>query len=292
MLTITRRRLRMDRRGISNVIVIVLSLVIILAIVSNIILWSYEMNQHDWEKLKEDASIISVNSITGSSWFEAQSEYAVNTGILVNGTYVNTQTADGVFERFREASVLPYYPSVYSLWGLTSWISGSVSDLVTNDSNYMTFRSYPTETDTSDFVDNNTSDVDSSADKGTHSNFSAQQTGPNSVYDTLTEGNSGSLANTTMIDGESFEVDEMYPAYDAIAKLQGEQGAERSIHYAIEAEKIHAEYYKQAKNGVVQGKDMNIDNIYICPVCGYTKIGEPPEKCPVCNASKDKFKTF
>ena len=47
------RRLRRDRRGISNVIVVVLSLVIILAIVSNIVLWNYEMNQVDWEKMKE-----------------------------------------------------------------------------------------------------------------------------------------------------------------------------------------------------------------------------------------------
>jgi hypothetical protein len=40
-----------------------------------------------------------------------------------------------------------------------------------------------------DYVDNNDSDVDSSADKGMHSNFSGQQAGPDSIYDTLTEGN-------------------------------------------------------------------------------------------------------
>ncbi|UCC58780.1 MAG: hypothetical protein JSW14_02390 [Candidatus Bathyarchaeum sp.] len=204
MLTITRRRLKGNRRGISNVIVIVLSLVIILAIVSNIILWSYEMNQHDWEKLKEEARITSVECVTCSSWVGAQSEYTVNTGILVNGTYVNTQIADGVFERFREASVLPYSPSAYSLGGSTSWISGSVADLESNDEVYMTFRSYSTGTDTSDFVDNNTSNIDSSADKGTHGNFSAQQTGPDSVYDTLTEGSSGASSNSTLLD-DGFE---------------------------------------------------------------------------------------
>lgn len=42
-----------------------------------------------------------------------------------------------------------------------------------------------------DYVDN-TSDVDSSADKGTHDNFPAQQAGPDSTYDTLTEGDTGS----------------------------------------------------------------------------------------------------
>ena len=52
MLTTTFRRYKRDSRGVSNIIVVVLSLVIILAIVSNIILWSYEMNNLDWEKMK------------------------------------------------------------------------------------------------------------------------------------------------------------------------------------------------------------------------------------------------
>jgi hypothetical protein len=37
------------------------------------------------------------------------------------------------------------------------------------------------------YVDNNISEVDSSGDKGTHSNFTAQQHSPDSTYDTLTE---------------------------------------------------------------------------------------------------------
>ena len=38
---------------------------------------------------------------------------------------------------------------------------------------------------------NTLSNVDLSPDKGTHSNFNAQQHGPDSIYDTLTEGNTG-----------------------------------------------------------------------------------------------------
>ena len=44
-----------------------------------------------------------------------------------------------------------------------------------------------------------------------------------------------------------FEVDEMYAAYLAVAELQGEKGAKRSMTYAIEAEKIHADMYGDAK---------------------------------------------
>jgi hypothetical protein len=41
---------------------------------------------------------------------------------------------------------------------------------------------------THNFVDNSNSDIDSTPNKGTHSNFTAQQYGPDSIYDTLTEG--------------------------------------------------------------------------------------------------------
>ena len=159
MWTITCRRLRKDRRGVSNIIVVVLSLLIILAIVSDIVLWNYEMNQLDWEKMREDISIPNVESGVYSSWFGAQSEYAVNAGILVNGTYTDTQTFDDVFESFREASFGTYNPSSYSLGGSTSWVSGGISDLASDDDVYMAFRSYSSGTDTSDFVDNNTSNV-------------------------------------------------------------------------------------------------------------------------------------
>ena len=95
------------------------------------------------------------------------------------------------------------------------------------------------------------------------------------------------------MDGEKFEIDEMYPAYDAIAELQGEEGAKRSIHFALEAEKIHYHLYSSAKEEVEKGKDMDISDIYICPVCGYTYVGDnPPEKCPVCGLPKDKFAKF
>jgi rubrerythrin len=94
------------------------------------------------------------------------------------------------------------------------------------------------------------------------------------------------------IDGEDFEVEEMYPAYDAVAKLQSEKEAIRSIHYAIEAEKIHSAMYTEAKETVKQGKDIEIGEIAICPVCGFTTSGDVPDNCPVCGIPKGKFVKF
>jgi rubrerythrin len=94
------------------------------------------------------------------------------------------------------------------------------------------------------------------------------------------------------IDGENFEVQEMYPVYNETAKLQGEKDAERSTRYALEAEKIHEEMYKKAKQLVEEGKDYPAKKISICSVCGHTVEGDAPDKCPVCGASKSAFKDF
>jgi rubrerythrin len=100
----------------------------------------------------------------------------------------------------------------------------------------------------------------------------------------------------TAIDGENYEVDEMYPAYDAVARLQGEKDAEKSFHFAIEAEKIHAAMYADAKAEADRGKDWEIGDVYICPNCGYTHIVSAdnplPDYCPVCAWKKETFKGF
>jgi rubrerythrin len=96
----------------------------------------------------------------------------------------------------------------------------------------------------------------------------------------------------TCIDGEHFENTEMYPVYNNTAKLQEESEAQISTHYALEAEKIHEKLYTEAKKIAEQKKDVDYKKVYICPVCGYTVIGEAPDKCPVCGAPKEKFRLF
>ena len=94
------------------------------------------------------------------------------------------------------------------------------------------------------------------------------------------------------IDGENFEVDEMYAAYLEIADLQNERGARRSMRYAVEAEKIHADMYEDAKAAAEAGDDIQMGEVYTCPKCGFTHIGDPPERCPVCKLKSEKFKVF
>ncbi len=94
------------------------------------------------------------------------------------------------------------------------------------------------------------------------------------------------------INGETFEVDEMYPAYKAVAELQEEKGAQRSTNAALQAEKVHAGMYQKAKQGIERREDIALGPVFICEVCGYTLEGSAPDRCPICGASKEKFRKF
>jgi len=44
---------------------------------------------------------------------------------------------------------------------------------------------------------------------------------------------------------------------------------------------------------VVQNEnDLDLGQVGVCDVCGYTVEGEPPERCPICKAKKERFNIF
>ena len=96
------------------------------------------------------------------------------------------------------------------------------------------------------------------------------------------------------MEGELGEVHQMYPVYLNAAEFQGEKDAVRSFHYALEAEKIHARLFGEARELALKKMDMPIDStkIYICPVCGFTHIGEHHDNCPVCGVKSNMFSAF
>lgn len=94
------------------------------------------------------------------------------------------------------------------------------------------------------------------------------------------------------IDGENFEIEQMYPSYIAVAKEQKEKGGLLSFHYALEAEKIHSAMFTIAKQSVDSGRDMELGDVQICTVCGHTVDGPIPDVCPICGVSHENFVTF
>ena len=120
----------------------------------------------------------------------------------------------------------------------------------------------------------------------------AEQVHATNHYDALTliRGSSDNLQ--VCIDGENYEINEMYPAFHAVAKLQEEKGAMQTFNYALQAEKIHSSMYQKTKQTVDTRKDIQLGPMHICEVCGHTVEGEAPDRCPVCGSSKDKFRKF
>lgn len=94
------------------------------------------------------------------------------------------------------------------------------------------------------------------------------------------------------INGELHEVNQMYPAYIAVAELQEEKEALRAYRYAIEAEKVHAELFTKAKEAVDAGKDLEAKVVELCPICGYITLTGEEDKCPLCNAKKEVFVAY
>ena len=94
------------------------------------------------------------------------------------------------------------------------------------------------------------------------------------------------------INGELHEVEQMYPVYLNAAEFQGESGAKRSFHFALEAEKIHAAMFKDAQDRAKAGEDMPLTGVYICPICGHTVLDEAPDRCPICGAKKEMYVAF
>lgn len=94
------------------------------------------------------------------------------------------------------------------------------------------------------------------------------------------------------IDGETFEIEEMYPAYLEVAKFQGEKSAVQSFDWAWNSEKVHQKMFTAAKRLVDSGKDYDHAKIQICDICGYTVEDEAPAICPICKARKESFREF
>lgn len=90
------------------------------------------------------------------------------------------------------------------------------------------------------------------------------------------------------IKGETYERDEMYPAFIKEARAERNTDALQSFNYAKSAEAEHAKLYTESKDRLPQLKGSGV-KYYVCTVCGYTTKKVDFEKCPACFNPKDKY---
>jgi rubrerythrin len=90
------------------------------------------------------------------------------------------------------------------------------------------------------------------------------------------------------VEGETYEAQEMYPPMLAQAQAESHK-AKRMFQFATKAEAVHAELYQRALQAVQEGRDLDVPNIYLCPVCGHIEFGTPPATCPICGVKAEKY---
>jgi rubrerythrin len=91
------------------------------------------------------------------------------------------------------------------------------------------------------------------------------------------------------VEGETYEFTSMYPEFIKHAEAEKKSEAITAFTYAMKAEEVHAGLYKRALDAVQGKRDMVVGKVSICTICGNIMFGEPPDKCPICNAFKKKF---
>jgi hypothetical protein len=125
-----------------------LSLALLVTVVGNTVLWSYQMNQFDMDRMHESLNIISAQA-SEANWYQN--------------------------------------PSSYTLGSQTTLINGTLSNITSIDQSYMTLQSGISRLQDTYPISNEATDVDSSPNTGQQSNFTAQKYGPDGIFDELSE---------------------------------------------------------------------------------------------------------
>jgi rubrerythrin len=89
------------------------------------------------------------------------------------------------------------------------------------------------------------------------------------------------------IAGETYEYETMYAGFLVQARAEGDAAAERTFHYASEAEKGHARLYSDALAHLDAWRVA--EPFYVCPVCGHTVTAVEFSRCPVCSTKGETF---
>ncbi len=92
------------------------------------------------------------------------------------------------------------------------------------------------------------------------------------------------------INGESYEVATMYPAFIQAAQTEGVNLAMISFNYAYQTEKKHKAMYQNALEKLNAGQQESLSSLYmVCSTCGNTYDGEAPARCGISMTPRERF---
>ncbi len=82
MLQAATRHFKRDKRGISTVIVVMLSLALLVTVVGNMVLWSYQMNELDLQRIQENINLKNVTQSKSGTSFEIKNNSPTGVHII------------------------------------------------------------------------------------------------------------------------------------------------------------------------------------------------------------------
>lgn len=93
------------------------------------------------------------------------------------------------------------------------------------------------------------------------------------------------------IDGENYEVANMYPQFLKEAGDENVMKAEKSFRWAFETEKKHSQFYSVALKALKDKSVSSLPSAYaVCPVCGNTYDNTKADpNCAFCGTPKTRF---
>jgi rubrerythrin len=95
------------------------------------------------------------------------------------------------------------------------------------------------------------------------------------------------------VNGETYEVNTMYPDFIKNANESGANLAMISFNYAYKTEMKHKEFYKNALEMLDKGKQYDLPSKYfVCSTCGNTYDNNAPARCGISMTPKDRFITI
>jgi len=95
----------------------------------------------------------------------------------------------------------------------------------------------------------------------------------------------------TAINGETYEMQTMYPGFIKNAEIEKAPEAAKSFTWALDGEKKHLNYYREVQSLIVKGNENGLSfEWYVCPICGniYNDI-DVKESCDFCLTKKVNF---
>jgi len=95
----------------------------------------------------------------------------------------------------------------------------------------------------------------------------------------------------TAINGETYEMQTMYPGFIRTAENEKAAEAAKSFTWAWDGEKRHLNYYRKVESIISKGNENGLAFVwYVCPVCGNIyNATDVKESCDFCLTKKANF---